>query len=198
MNRFDSLDRFWVQAWDLLVRAAHGRSDPMRTPMMASYDGRQCQLRTIVLREVNKTERKLLFFTDGRSPKVHQLKKYPSTAITFWDPRRKVQLRLQGQAILKSGGEEARAYWDGLSLRGRSSYAATKPPGTLSESDTDGLPAFWSDEMDKKEADFAFHNFMLIQVEAEEIDALHLHPEGHQRAVFRWTAEGWEKNWKIS
>ncbi len=36
MNRFGTLDRFHLQSWDLLLRAAQSSNDPMRTPMMAT------------------------------------------------------------------------------------------------------------------------------------------------------------------
>ena len=197
MNRFDTLDRFFIQSWDLLFRAAQSRNDPMRTPMMATYDGKKCQLRTLVVRRVDKEARQLLFFTDIRSPKSIQLKAHPNTAITFWHPTRKIQLRMQGSVSLEQDSEEARQHWDHLSIRGRESYAAIPPPGKFSTMDTTGLPSNWSDELSKKETDFAFSNFTLIKVSVEEIDALHLHSEGHQRARFAWKKEEWEMKWLI-
>ncbi len=197
MERFKTLDRFELQAWDLLIRAAHGRSDPMRTPMMATYDGQQCHLRTIVLREVDKEKRTLLFFTDGRSPKVEQLRQHAQTALTFWHPKRKVQVRISGAAALVSGNKEARHYWDHLSNSGRKSYATVKAPGTHSEKDTDGLPDFWTNELDKSHTDFAFENFMLIYVSVHAMEALHLHQEGHQRASFWWENDKPDRKWLV-
>ncbi len=197
MERFENLDRFEIQAWDLLIRAAHGRSDSMRTPMMATYDGRQCQLRTIVLRAVDKQRRQLLFFTDARSSKVEHLRQHPQTALTFWHPKKKVQLRVSGEAELISGDDQARKYWDHLSKEGRSSYATVEAPGTFSEKDTDGLPGFWSQELDKSQTDFAFDHFMLIRVTVHSIDALHLHPEGHQRAAFWWEKDKRKQTWLV-
>jgi pyridoxine/pyridoxamine 5'-phosphate oxidase len=198
MNRFETLDRYFIQSWDLLFRAAQSRNDPMRTPMMATYDGKNCHLRTIVLRKVDKEARQLLFFTDIRSPKALQLKAHPNTAITFWHPARKIQLRIQGSAYLEQSSEEARQHWDHLSVRGRESYATIQPPGELSTKDTTGLPTNWSAELPKKETDFAFSNFTLIKVRIEAVDALHLHSEGHQRASFEWKKEEWEMKWLIA
>lgn len=197
MNRFRDLDHFLHQSWDLLFRAAHSRNDPMRTPMMATYDGLKCHLRTIVLRKVDRSAHQLLFFTDCRSPKVNHLEHHPNTAITFWNPRRKVQLRIKGVASLEQGSEEARRYWEHLSIAGRESYATLLPPGTASVEDSTGLPEHWSKDMEKAETDDAFENFMLIYVTVKEIDALHLHPEGHQRARFIQEGEEWKKNWLI-
>jgi pyridoxamine 5'-phosphate oxidase len=197
MNRFRDLDHFHRQSWDLLFRAAESRNDPMRTPMMATYDGAQSRLRTIVLRQVDKAARQLLFFTDTRSPKVRHLEAHPQVAITFWHPNRKVQLRIQGAVTLQQGGEAARRFWDHLSIRGRESYATLQAPGTPAEADTTGLPAEWSDITDKSASDFAFTNFLLIYVTVSEVDALHLHREGHQRGRFVWENDDWNMSWLV-
>jgi hypothetical protein len=197
MNRFRDLDHFHRQSWDLLFRAAESRNDPMRTPMMATYDGARCRLRTIVLRKVDKAARRLLLFTDTRSPKVRHLKAHPQVALTFWHPKRKVQLRIQGEVTLQQGGEEARRYWDHLSVQGRASYATVQAPGTPADMDTTGLPPDWSSELSTSATDHAFSNFMLIYVMVTEIDALHLHQEGHQRGCFVWEEGEWRKEWLI-
>lgn len=197
MYQFEELDHFFEATWDLLDEAVVSRNSPFRTPMLATYDGNEVHLRTIVLRKVNRKRKHLYFFTDRRSPKVDQLIRYPQTAITFWDNVLQIQIRASGKTEMISQSEEAKNYWNKLPVSNRSNYATTKTPGSVSQINSDGLPDFWNRDLPLEKSEFAFERFMVIKIIVESLDVLHLHKEGHQRALFKRKDSYWEKDWLI-
>lgn len=83
----------------------------------------------VVLRRADATQRNLEIHTDIRSHKWTEIAANPSVTILGYCPTSRVQLRLQGTAILHGPGsllaEEA---WGRLSERKRSTYTGG-PPG---------------------------------------------------------------------
>lgn len=197
MDQFSTLEDCFDKCWDLIFRATVKKNDPMRTPVMGTYDGEHCQLRTIVLRKSTKIERRLQFFTDIRSAKVDHIKSGSSVSLCFWHTSHKLQIRARGRADLIQASEQAEKIWQDLSNAGRKSYATVKAPGTALDAYSDGLPEFWENALDKSKTDFAFKNFTLLEVLVEDIDCLHLHSDGHQRATFTWNGTEWEKTWNV-
>ncbi|WP_282775274.1 pyridoxamine 5'-phosphate oxidase family protein [Phaeodactylibacter xiamenensis] len=196
MERFDNPDKFLHDAWHLLIKAAIKRKGDYQKPSVATIDtdgfARQ---RVIVLREVDLQNRQLTFFTDARSPKVGDLRNHPYLSCLFWDERKKVQIRMNGKAILEQGSESCRQYWDRLPVQGRSSYASLNAPGTPQVTDKVTLPDHWHDEMDLQETAYAFEHFMVIRSQVYRADLLHLHHEGHQRAKFSYQDGAWAGSW---
>ncbi len=196
MNRFDNLDKFQHDAWHLLIKAALKRKGSYQTPTVATIgqDGHARQ-RVVVLREVDKPNRRLTLFTDARSDKVAELRAKPALSWLFWDPRKKVQVRMESKAVMEQGTGRCRAYWDKLPVQGRKSYAALQAPGTPQSSDAEPLPPSWHSDMPLEDTAYAFDNFMVITGAVSFIDCLHLHADGHQRATFTWEEEEWKGQW---
>lgn len=196
MNRFDNLNKFQHDAWHLLIKAAIQRKGSYQTPTVATIGpGGNARQRVVVLREADKPNRRLTLFTDARSDKVAELKERPTLSWLFWDERKKVQIRMESQAILERGTDRCRAYWDKLPVQGRKSYAALQAPGTPQESDTETLPPFWNADMPLEDTAYAFDNFMVITGAVSFIDCLHLHADGHQRANYTWVGGEWKGQW---
>jgi pyridoxine/pyridoxamine 5'-phosphate oxidase len=194
MERFSSLEQALRQSWNLLFQATVKRHDPMRTPTLATARNGVPRARTVVLREVDTNQRRLLFFTDRRSGKVEEIQGQTQAACTFWHPQRKVQVRLRGTFQLESDTNRALDYWKKLNDQGRASYATLQPPGTPASVDTSGLPEQWPSP---RLAERAYQNFCLLDLVVTEMEVLHLHPAGHQRAFFRWEEGTWSMTWLI-
>lgn len=196
MERFDNPDKFLHDAWYLLIKAAIKRKGNYQKPSVATVDtdgfARQ---RVIVLREVDLQQRQLTFFSDARSEKVKELANHPHLSCLFWDERKKVQIRMSGQAILEQGSARCCHYWERLPVQGRTSYAGRTAPGTTQETDNVPLPDHWHDEMDLEETAYAFEHFMVITCQVYRADLLHLHHEGHQRAQFNYKDGTWAGSW---
>jgi pyridoxine/pyridoxamine 5'-phosphate oxidase len=196
MERFDSPHKFIHDAWHLLIKAAAKRKGNYQKPSIATVDADGfARQRIVVLREVNMEKRQLTFFTDSRSAKVKEIQQHPHLSWLFWDERKKVQIRMSSKAILEQGSERCRQYWDRLPVQGRSSYAALSAPGSVRHDDGSPLPEYWHDEMSLSDTEYAFEHFMVITCQVLSADLLHLHHEGHQRAMFEYHDDQWKGHW---
>jgi len=156
-------------------------------------------MRTVILRKAVPSERTLTFFCDARSDKVAHLRTMPRLAYNFYDPERQLQIRCRGRAILHLGDETAARQWERIGLEGRANYASLEPPGTPLARAAKGLPDYWRDDMALERTEYAFANFAVVIATIEALDCLLLHPDGHQRVIFRWeTAVGeWRGGWVV-
>ncbi len=109
---YDDLDETLREAWRLLERGVTERRSPFHTPALASVreDGSP-SIRTLVLRAVDRDTRTLRFHTDVRSGKFREITAQPRVALHFYDPTRKVQMRVDGRARLHKGDAIAAAAW---------------------------------------------------------------------------------------
>ena len=134
--------------------------------------------RTVILRSVDLKRRTIDFFTDARSAKVDQLQ-HPSVAWLFYASASKIQLRLQGSAMV-IGGEEADAAWEQTSLASRSAYLSMTHPGNPSDS---LQPPDTSDRnVSLAVSERGRVNFRIVQTTVETVDWLYLRRQGHVRA----------------
>lgn len=196
MERFDNPDKFLHDAWHLLIKAAIKRKGNYQKPCIATTDPNGfAQQRIVVLREVDQEKRLLTLFTDARSEKVNELQSNPLLSWLFWDERKKVQIRMIGEAVLEQGTDRCRIYWARLPVQGRASYAMLTAPGTPKEQDTVPLPDFWKSDIDLEKTEYAFDHFMVITCRIFKVDLLHLHHEGHQRAQFEYQDDHWQGRW---
>lgn len=195
MNRFDDFDEMLHDSWHLLFKAAKKRKGDYQTAVIGTLGQKQAELRTVVLREVDLPADQLLFFTDARAAKVGQLHREPRLSWLFWDAGKKVQMRMQGEAVCHQGDELCRERWDRLPVQGRKSYASTQPPGSPVDKGEDGLPEFWSADMDLEATDYAFEHFMVVVCKVDQVELLHLHRDGHQRAAFNKANGAWQGQW---
>jgi len=197
MEKFDTLDEFLDQSWRLLLNAAVKRNHPMRTPVVGTAANNRAHLRTVILRQTDIQNRTLSFYSDFRAAKIAHLQENAQLTALFYHPRKQWQIRARGVATLHHQDEKARAHWAKISVKGRANYAATRIPGSVTDQWTDGLPDFWNSDLELADTEFAYANFTLIEVAVNELEALLLHPEGHQRAHFTWKNDDWEKHWLI-
>ncbi|NBC09506.1 MAG: hypothetical protein GVY26_20130 [Bacteroidetes bacterium] len=197
MNRFEELDEMLHDCWHLLAKAAIKRKGDYQTPVIGTLGEGQAELRTVVLREVDMPGRKLIFFTDARSAKTQELEQSPRLSWLFWDARKKVQMRMYGEAECHRTDQVCRQYWEKLPVQGRKSYASTLAPGSPVDTDMTGLPNHWSDNMQLEDTEYAFDHFMVVVCQVGQVELLHLHQEGHQRAAYHWENGGWDGQWVI-
>lgn len=200
MERFNQLDDVLRSCWNLLFRATVQRNSPFRTPVLTTIADAQPNARTVVMRSVDTAERQLLCYTDMRSAKVKELKANSIVCWVFWDESRKIQIRATGKTKLHNQDELAQAKWKDIPVRNRKDYATRAAPGTPQSKSKDYLPEYWNEEslaLEKTE-DF-FENFVVIVCEVTQLDWLHLHREGHQRAKFNWNenTSKWDKTWLV-
>ena len=178
MQRLQQLDEIEQAVWVELDRAPRDRDHAWRVGVLATTDGQSAQARSVVLRDVDKARRKLLFYADSRSPKVQQLQAHPAGALVLWSPALSWQLRLKVQLGVESAGLAVSSRWAALKMSpGAQDYLSPLPPGSPIGAP---LPERGSREF-----------FSVITAHIESPDWLELPPEGPRRAVFDDQGRRW-------
>jgi pyridoxamine 5'-phosphate oxidase len=181
--RLQELDEIEASIWNELENcvAARPRSEAgemnadepvheWRVAVLATVADGQADARSIVLREVVAAERRLIFYTDARSPKVHQIRQSPHGTLIFYSRELGWQLRMQVRLNVETTGLAVSSRWAKLQTSaGAADYLSIAAPGR---------------PLDAPLADLGSRgHFAMIEAMAETVDWLELHPEGHRRAL---------------
>jgi len=190
-ERLQELDEIETSIWSELEQcvAARQRPEPgemdaderpheWRVAVLATVDNGQADARSLVLREVDAAERRLVFYTDARSPKVRQIEQSPQGTLIFYSRELGWQLRMQVRLNVETAGLAVSSRWAKLQTQaGARDYQSVAAPGRpldapLSELGVRG-------------------HFAMIEAMAETVDWLELHPHGHRRAVLSGARSHW-------
>jgi pyridoxamine 5'-phosphate oxidase len=185
--RLQQLDEIEERIWSELERSVaprprvHGEPDdpvpgPVPAPhefriaVLATVDDGQADARSLVLREVDPAERRLVFYTDARSPKVRQIQASPQGTLIFYSRELGWQLRIQVRLAVETTGLAVSSRWAKLQTSaGARDYRSVVAPGCQLDAPLSDLGARG--------------HFAMIEAMAETLDWLELHPDGHRRAV---------------
>ncbi len=169
--RLGSLAHIHAALWQELGRAARERDHAWRHCTLATVAGERADARVVVLREVDAAQRRLLVYTDARSPKVEQIAAHPLGTLVAWSPLLSWQLRVAVRLQVADSGLEVSSRWARVKLSpGAQDYLAALPPGTPVDR--------YEPERGSRE------HFAVIEARVESIDWLELHPDGLRRARF--------------
>lgn len=189
VDRFSDLDTLLDHIWTYVADASTNAQHPFRTPTFGTVGTDAPRLRTVVLRTADREARMLGFHTDRRSQKIEQIRGTPRIVWQGWDPERSEQFRLRGTASIHTDDDVADALWTAASDEERRLYRRPTAPGTPTEAPEHGL-----DESAPGRPHFA-----AIRTVIDEINWLHLHPDGHYRAHFRYHSvqNDWDGQWIV-
>ena len=190
MDRYIDLNTVLNRVWQRLERAANDSKHPFRTLTFGTAQDGQPHLRTVILREVAPSERRLAFHTNRHSQKVADLEANSRIAWRGWDPDTREQVRLRGSSTVHTDDAVAEAMWESQPPRSLAVYPHTEPPGTPLDAPGDALKASVRERPLRREdvADGRPH-FAVVRTVVDQIDWLHLHPEGHYRARYQFAPE---------
>lgn len=163
--------------WSHLGRGVADRHHPARHPTLATTGRDGPELRTLVLRAVDRAAALLELHTDRASPKAAQIMSDPRVALHVWLPKPRLQIRLRATARLAPGDP---ARFAALPPEAQANYGGLAPGAPISgaaDPDPVGDPA----------------RFTRILCDLSEIDALSL-ADPHKRARFR-AGEDWLGHW---
>ena len=155
--------------WSRLSHGVGDRTHPARHPALATIGPDGPELRTLILRCVDRDAGVLGLNTDMASPKVAQIGADPRVALHVWVPSDQLQIRMRATAVVRQGDPELFAR---LPPQVRANYGGAPPGAEPGPAPADGDPA----------------RFAAIRLTLHRIDALVLH-EPRRRAVF--TAPDW-------
>jgi hypothetical protein len=196
MDKYTDLDTCFRDVWNKLYRGTVERGNPFRLVTIATTNGTRADSRLVVFRDMDTENGILSCWTDVRSSKVTDLKLFPNMSWCFWSKNQSLQIRVSGSTKVHHQSEKTRQIWDKIAPQNRKDYCAIVAPGdNLMAEKTH--PDWWGEEdkMTSEITNYGFENFALISTKIEKIDMLHLHREGHQRALFTLEKGEWKKNW---
>ncbi len=187
---YDDLAGCLAEAWRRLEEGAAHQSG-FHTPALATIgrDGAP-RLRTVVLRGVDRTTRTLRVHCDARSAKAAEIAADPRISLHAYDPKAKIQVRIEGAARLHGEDEIARAAWAASRPMSRVCYATAPGPGTPLAAGGAYAPP---EDEDGVEAGFA--EFRVVVLTAARLEFLYLARQGHRRALFTWNGEEPAATW---
>jgi len=173
-----------------LAAAVGDRRHPWRTPALATIglDGGP-RARTVVLRGVDAACARVRFHTDRRAAKFAELAADGRACLHFYDSDAKLQLRLEGHAVLHCADATADAAWQAARLSARRTYAIEPGPGAFLDGPDDA--AFSAD------APVSYARFVVVELAVASIEWLYLRAEGHRRLLFRQSGETRQARWRV-
>lgn len=176
--RLESLHMVERACWLGLADAARDREHPWRVMTLATVDGQSADARSIVLRDIDESKRRVIFYTDARSPKVAQMRAAPQGVLVGWWPDNGWQLRLRVQLAIETSGLEVSSRWARVKLSPSAhDYLAALPPGTPVDR--------YQPERGSRE------HFAVVTATIADMDWMELHAEGHRRARLAGPASTW-------
>ena len=195
---YNNLDKTYLKIWSLLSFGLKNRDAPFHLPIFISGDQNNLDGRIVVLRNVDKKEKKIHFHTDIRSNKIISLKNNFRCSLVFYDKIEKVQLRIAGNAKINYQNELTEQSWKKTAHMSRQCYLGNKTPGSDSLEPTSGL----SNDVDNfnftiKDSEIGYKNFCIIEVFVESIEWLYLAAKGHRRAFFKLKENIVHKKWLV-
>lgn len=190
---YDDLHGSLCEAWRLLSRGATDRRSDLHTLTAATLgrDGRP-RARIVVLRGVDPDGWSLRFHTDTRSEKFSELLADPRISLTAYDAGSKIQIRVEGRAVLHTGDAAADAAWLGSRPMSRACYGVQPGPGlAIAEAGSFILPTDLPATADGRP------NFSAVEVQADTLEWLYLASAGHRRAMFWRDSLGMKSTWLV-
>ncbi len=184
--------------WRELERAVTEEGNPFRTPVLGTTNLFECAMRVVVLRHADEARRELICYSDARAQKVHQLKLCEQAHWLFYDPVRRLQIRISAHTMVHQQDGIASQHWQKAPLIHRRNYSANQPPGSDIHAPGDAIaPALKSPKVTAKELEPGYENFAVLVSTVDQIEWLQLADEGHTRAVLNWTAVKWSGLWLV-
>lgn len=178
-------DRLWGHLEEGSANRRHAFHTPVLATRSASGDP---DLRTVVLRRVDRAQRVICCHTDRRAPKVREIQASERVAWLFYDPASGVQVRAHGRCTVHTGADDPVACdtWRGVHPDSRVCYAAPTGPSLELEQ--------WESNQASNAREIALtkptpgdvppDTFAVLATVLDSIEWLDLHHDGHQRVRF--------------
>ena len=142
------------------------------------------QLRTVVLRALNKEKNSISFHSDSRSNKVKEIKSNNNVSALFYDKKRRIQIRLQGKALIDENSKELKRIWSSMKSESKLCYMGPFAPGKKLNYFQPNLPNHNAQNITPKNNTIGYKNFCRVTINLEKLDWLQLHHKGHKRQLF--------------
>ncbi len=185
----------WVK---LLNGSLKGR-DALHNAVVANTTAQGTNMRTVVLRKVNTSEKTLAFHTDMRSGKWQEINTSKQISWLFYDVAGRYQIRLAGTASLHHDDTIAADAWLKSTPSSRKIYMGEIGPSQPSNVPTSGLPlAYEKADPTLQESEAGRKNFGVVVTNIHWMEWLWLNSQSHRRASFVYDSnKSFQATWLI-
>ena len=184
------LDKAFTDVHDQLKRAGVDKKHKFRFFSVATHSRDEetiPQSRIVVLRSFSD-DWTFEFYTDHRSSKVKEIETHPVIAALFWDPSKRVQVRIEANVTLHNQDDVAAAHWKDVQGDAQKAYTSIPSPGSAIDDPKDAHE--WPDT-------YSSDHFCVVVCKAFEIKTLQI--SGMEHLAFeskRTEATGsWKNTW---
>ena len=180
---YNNLELTFEEIKGLLKRGVKDRKSSFHYTTLSTVDEKSTpQSRTVILRSFDDENFLINIHSDYRASKVKDIKKNKKISLSFYDDKKKIQLRIRGDAHIKKSYENS---WLKLSNWSRRCYLSENIPGSYEDQPSSGFPEEFSvSSPSNEESKKGIENFCLILIEIKNIEWLYLASQGHRRAIF--------------
>lgn len=137
------------------------------------------RLRTVVIRDFSK-DMTITLFTDKRSRKVTHIKENNRVCLLFFNPEKRIQVKIDGVAYMETDREKLQEIWDNIDEKARKDYITVQDPGARIS------------DLEEIEYLDTSTNFSVMHIEPYKLEYLELKRPNHIRLQFHLTEKG---NW---
>lgn len=123
-----TLDELFQLATSQLSRANADQRHAFKNAVLSTYDSEHAAVRWVVNRGWSE-DHVFTIYTDYRSPKVEALSRFPYVEISFYDRKRRLQIRALCTCSIVTLGPEYERHLEKAKNR-RKDYSTASPPGT--------------------------------------------------------------------
>lgn len=169
-----------------LVKALSHSAHSFRYPCLITAAKNFPQGRTMVLRAIDESNKRLYFYTDKRSDKVAQIEQSSRVGLHFYHHGKKLQIRLGGEMAILETGEKWQAHFEKVPSWRYGEYATLKEPGEIISSA--------NEEYEVAESK-ARENFVLLEFSLQKMEALQLSGKHHFRIQFDYQGGNFNSQW---
>ena len=167
----------------LLSRGVKDRKSCFHYTMLCTINNKTPESRTVILRNFNKDKFELNIHSDIRSRKIKQIESNNNVSCLFYDDKKKIQIRINGQAKIEKSYQPS---WDKLTNWSRRCYLSKHEPGTEVVKPSSGFPEkFINESPNDEESIEGLQNFAVLKIIISSIEWLYLASQGHRRAIFK-------------
>lgn len=182
MSETPILPGFWSLGWDCVEQACALTGMQVHHPVLATQSAAGPQVRTLVLRVVDRENCALEMQTDLGSTKVTELQADPRAQVLIWDKAALLQARLSCEVAILIGAE-TEDRWALIPEHNRRGYGARPTPATPI-----GAPFDYEKPSD-------FNGFAVLRASVTQVEFMQLQ-EPHRRAIFH-REDGWAGQWVV-
>lgn len=184
------LEKAFTDIHDQLKRAGVDKNHKFRFFSVATLNSDEETIpksRMVVLRSFSD-DWAFEFYTDHRSSKVNEIESQPVISALFWDPSKRVQVRIEASVTLHNQNDVAAARWKDVQGDARKAYTSLQAPGT---------PVDAPEEAHEWPESFSSDHFCVVVCRASEIKVLQI--SGMEHLAFRCRkqagSDSWQKTW---